>query len=73
MNIILYSSTNCSGCKALKTRLDNWNIFYLVKDISVDNAAKERVLSNGFRTVPQLEVNGVFIKDLLKLSKEDLL
>lgn len=71
--IKVYSSTNCSGCKALKTRLDNWNITYETVDIATDGAAKEKLISSGFRTVPQLEVDGVFVKDLLKLSKEDLI
>lgn len=71
--IVLYSSTNCSGCKSLKMRLDNWNITYEVKQIDQNAEAKMKLLNKGFRTVPQLEVNGEFVKDLLSLSKEQLI
>lgn len=71
--IVLYSSANCSGCKSLKARLDNWNITYETKQIDSDLEAKNKVLDAGFRTVPQLEINGVFVQNLLALSKEDLL
>ena len=71
--IIVYSSSNCPACKTVKSRLDNWDVTYEVVEIDSDMEARAEVLKAGFRTVPQLKVNGAFIPNLLTLSKKDLI
>lgn len=53
---ILYTSEGCAGCKFLKAHLDSLGMKEMVevKNISIDEEAKEEVLALGVRGVPCL-------------------
>lgn len=68
--ITMYSSSSCPACEGLKMKLNGWNLEYSIVQIDKDAEAKQEVLEQGFRTVPQLKVNGLWVKDLSKLTKE---
>jgi glutaredoxin len=50
----VYSKTNCSACDKAKALLKRYNVPYDELLIDMDNDAKEFVLSEGHRQVPQL-------------------
>lgn len=70
--ITVYSSSSCPACEGLKMKLKGWDIEFDVRALDTDAEAKQELLGAGFRTVPQLKVNGEFVKNLATLSKEDL-
>lgn len=70
--ITVYSSSTCPACEGLKMKLRSWDIDFDVKSLDTDADAKQELLSNGFRTVPQLKVNGTFVKNIQTLTKADI-
>ena len=55
--IVVYSKPDCSHCVDTKLRLQELGITYEDVDISKDTAAKEFVVNEGHRTVPQIYIN----------------
>lgn len=61
MNIILYSN-NCPKCKILKEKLDEKGLTYFtISDVEIMKA-------KGFKSVPQLEVDGVIMTYLTAIN-----
>lgn len=54
MSIILYTQPRCGYCDLMKEMLDKIGQKYETIDISVTPAAKEFLLYEGHKTVPQL-------------------
>lgn len=61
MNITLYSN-NCPKCKILKEKLDEKGLTYItITDV-------EAMKAKGFKSVPQLEVDGVVMTYLTAIN-----
>lgn len=61
MNITLYSN-NCPKCKILKEKLDEKGLTYItITDV-------EAMKTKGFKSVPQLEVDGVVMTYLTAIN-----
>ena len=76
--ITLYSKSNCPFCVRAKTYLENNNISFEVVDIEQNIHAKDFIISEGHRTVPQLYVKDKLLVEggytgLVKLSKQQIL
>lgn len=73
----VYSKTNCPACVNAKNLLDRYEIPYDEVKIDHDEQAKQFILSEGHRQVPQI-YNGdkVFVEGgwlgLVKMSKEQI-
>lgn len=73
--LTIYSKNNCAFCGHVKTLLTNKNVQFKEINIEHDPVAKEFILSQGHRTVPQIYKNGeLFVEGgyqgLTKLSDE---
>ena len=73
--LTIYSKNNCAFCGHTKTLLTNKNVQFEEINIEHDPVAKEFILSQGHRTVPQIYKNGeLFVEGgyqgLAKLSDE---
>jgi len=72
--ITIYSTPTCSKCKMIKITLENKNIEYEEKDITKDHKAFAKMISNGYKTVPIIEINEILYsgepKELLDKIKE---
>lgn len=52
--ITIYGKPNCSYCVQAKGLLDAKCIPYEYVDVTQDEVAREKLVSSGFRTVPQI-------------------
>ena len=52
--ITVYGKPNCSYCVQAKDLLDAKSIQYEYVDVTQDEVAREKLVSSGFRTVPQI-------------------
>lgn len=55
--IVIYGKKVCSYCDQVKTSLDNLGLDYCYVDIEINEYAKNFIVSQGFKTVPQLYYN----------------
>lgn len=75
--LTVYSKNNCPACSQAKALLKKYEIPFDEAMIDNDSSAKEFVLSEGHRTVPQiykgkdLFVAGGYL-GLVKMSEEDI-
>ena len=58
MTLTMYSKPSCPFCDRAKQLLESYGIDYEVVDISVDDQARDFLVSSGFRTVPQFFKDG---------------
>ena len=65
--IIVYGKPDCSQCVSLKKALDKIDKDYEYKDISVDQNAFEELVNNGLRSLPQVKMNGEFLKNIMEV------
>ena len=56
--LTVYSKNNCPFCDKTKYLLELKGIAYQEISIDQDTAAKEFIISQGHRTVPQIYLNG---------------
>lgn len=75
--ITVYSKANCPHCDSAKRYLDMHGIAYREINIEQDSEAREFVLANGHRSVPQLYMdNKIFVEGgwqgLSKMTAEDI-
>ena len=76
--LTVYTKPNCPYCVAAKEWLDSNSIPYEVVDISMVSEAKEFVVSEGHKTVPQLYIGdellvyGGYI-GLCKMTSEEVI
>lgn len=77
MKLDVYSKSNCPACEKATNLLDSMGIAYNVKKIDEDPVAKEFIISEGWRSVPQIYKDGcVFVKGgylgLVEMSEESV-
>ena len=60
--ITVYSKSQCPNCVRAKDLLRQKGIRYVEIDIEADDEAKLFLVDQGFRSVPQINVDGVFIE-----------
>jgi glutaredoxin 3 len=58
---VLFSGKDCSACKTLKDNLNNKNIEYKEFDIWNNPDALKYMMGKGYRSIPQLFLDGVKI------------
>ena len=72
--IQIYSKNNCQFCDKAKGLLDLKGVKYDVIKIDEDNNAREFMLAEGHRSVPQIYIDGVLLEGgytgLVKQSPE---
>lgn len=73
--IIVYTNTGCSKCIMLKKWLEMKEISYIEENIGENEEARQKLLQNGLRQLPQLEIDDEFISfdeynDILKYIGE---
>lgn len=54
-NITVYTKPSCVQCNATKRALDKAGVEYSLVDISVDDSAREHVMSLGYTQAPVVE------------------
>ena len=59
--IVVYSKAQCPNCNALYSLLDEEEIEYTKVKIDEDEIAREFIVSQGLRSVPQLFKDGKLI------------
>lgn len=69
----IYSNINCPACVGLKQRLTEWGIPHKIIYVNKDPKARALMAEHGFRSVPQLALDGNFINNPTEVTKEDLL
>ena len=73
--ILIYSKPACAYCYRAKKYLEGHKLEYKEIDITVDSFARQFILEQGHKTVPQIYLNGRSIggyEDLIKLDIKDL-
>ena len=60
--ITVYSKPQCPNCVRAKELLTRKDIRYVEVDIEADDEAKIFLVDQGFRSVPQINVDGVFLE-----------
>ena len=78
MMLTIYSKTVCPYCVQAKNYLKNKNINFREVNIEDDAEAREFIIQQGLRTVPQIFMDGkIFVEGgwtgLSKMSAEDIL
>jgi glutaredoxin len=58
-SVKVYTQANCAGCEAVKKQLMLKAVEFEVVRIDQDEEARQFILRNGFRSVPQVFVDGV--------------
>jgi glutaredoxin len=66
--IIVYSKSVCPECDKLKSFLESKNIKYTSIDVETNAAARDVLLNQGLRSVPQLFHGEQLIGDLSKVK-----
>lgn len=69
--IVVYSQANCPACEKLKHELTVLGMPFMVVSIDKDQEAKSFLINQGFRSVPQMFINGKHIT-LESLTKETI-
>ena len=75
--LTIYTKDGCDYCDVAKSHLKKHNIVYEEVNVGIDKQAKEFVLSQGHKTVPQIYYhNELFVsggaEELKLLSKEEI-
>lgn len=60
--ITVYSKSQCPNCVRAKNLLSNKGVRFVEIDIEADDEAKVFLVDQGFRSVPQINVDGVFLE-----------
>ena len=69
MNIRVYSKKNCAGCDQVKALLDAKGLGYEAVDVMLSKDAQTLFREKGFRSVPQVVVDGEFIGGFEELKE----
>lgn len=57
----VFSNTGCSKCALLKKWLESEQIEYVERNVATDPSAMTILRENGFRSFPQVRINGEFV------------
>jgi len=60
--ITIYSKSQCPNCVRAKELLTRKGVRYVEINIEADDEAKIFLVDQGFRSVPQINVDGVFLE-----------
>ena len=60
--ITVYSKSQCPNCVRAKELLTRKGVRYVEVNIEADDEAKIFLVDQGFRSVPQINVDGVFLE-----------
>jgi glutaredoxin len=60
--ITVYSKSQCPNCVRAKELLTRKGVRYVEVNIEADDEAKVFLVDQGFRSVPQINVDGVFLE-----------
>jgi glutaredoxin 3 len=76
--LTIYSKTTCPYCVKAKQYLSNNGIDYVEINIETDDAAREFVVAQGHRTVPQIYYQGrLFVEGgcdgLTKMTRQEIM
>ena len=74
--ITIYSKANCPQCTNAKALLNSYDIEYNDVHIDEDTGARDFVLSEGHKSVPQLYVGQTYFggfKDVTSMTREQIL
>ena len=76
--ITVYSKTNCPHCVNAKRYLENLNINYREVNIEQDSQAREFILNQGHRSVPQIYIDQQLLVEggwsaLSQISSEEII
>lgn len=71
----VYTNTGCSKCAMLKKWLDNKGFQYEELNIGENSDARDKLIENNRRSLPQVEIDGNFVdfkeyNDLLEYKGE---
>lgn len=61
--ITVYSKSQCPNCERAKGLLTRKGVRYVEINIEADDEAKAFLVDQGFKSVPQIYVDGVFLND----------
>lgn len=61
--VVVYSKPQCSHCDEAKSILKRRGIPFTEIDVSVDMEARQVLVDAGFRSVPQLYLDGIHLGD----------
>lgn len=59
--ITVYSKSQCPNCDRAKDLLTRRGVSYQEINIEVDEEARTFLVNKGYRSVPQIDVDGVFL------------
>ena len=66
-DIVVFSKQNCPACEDLKKALNESEIPYTEVKVDFDNMARDELIESGFRSVPQMKCDGVWVKDFMEV------
>jgi len=77
MTLKLYSKSNCPHCANAKAKLSQLNIVFEEINIEADQTARDFLVEQGFRTVPQIFVDNELLVEggwngLKSLSNDEI-
>ena len=58
--VVVYSSPMCAPCEALKSFIASHGVKFKVRDLLMDEDARDRLEEVNIRSTPALEVDGKF-------------
>lgn len=61
MHFKIYTKKNCAGCDQVKALLDSKGLGYEAVDVMLSKDAQTLFREKGFRSVPQIMLNGEFV------------
>lgn len=67
--ITIYSKAGCAYCDQAKALLESKNIPFTEVRVDLDQSAREFIISNGHRTVPQIFDNEHYIGGYVELRQ----
>lgn len=70
MDIKVYSKKNCAGCDQAKALLDTKGMGYESVDVMLSKDAQALFREKGFRSVPQVMIDGEFIGGFEELKQK---
>jgi glutaredoxin 3 len=56
MDVVIYTNIGCSACHQVKEFLSQHNVSFVEKNIADDPAARDELVTMGFRAVPVIKV-----------------
>lgn len=66
-DIVVFSKAKCPKCDELKAALDSSEIAYTTVMVDFDNMARDELIEAGFRSVPQVKIDGEWVKDMMEV------